>query len=118
MRMIVAVVFAGLALVVVVAASDLTGTWEVDASFDDASMAGGGFDCAFKQNGEQLTGACADGEAPLTGELRGQTVTWRISAGNPPETTTFTGTVDEAGRSMKGRFTRVDKGGTFTASKQ
>jgi hypothetical protein len=118
MKTIIAAVLVGLALVVAMAASDVTGTWEVDATFDDARMAGGGFDCAFKQNGDQLTGACSDGQAPLTGEVKGQTVTWRISAGNPPNTTAFTGTVDEAGRSMKGRFAREDKGGTFVATRQ
>jgi hypothetical protein len=118
MKLMVAALFAGLALVALAGASDVTGIWEVDASFDDVRMAGGGFDCAFKQSGDQLTGACSDGSAPLTGEVKGQTATWRISAGNPPQTTTFTGTIDEAGRSMKGRFTTGQTGGTFTASKQ
>ena len=118
MKAILAAVCAGLALVALAAASDVTGTWDVDASFDDASMGGGGFDCAFTQDGVKLTGACSDGTAPLTGEVAEQSVVWRISAGNPPVTTTFTGTVDASGRSMKGRFTRADKGGTFTATRQ
>ena len=115
MRTIVAV-FAGLALVVVVAASDLSGSWVVDFAFDDASLRGGGIDCTFKQNAEQVTGDC--GAGAVTGEVKGQNITWRLRAGNPRVMTTFIGTVDEAGRSMKGRFITAGKGGTFTASKQ
>jgi hypothetical protein len=116
MKLVVAAVFVGLALVVALAATDLTGDWVVDFAFDDASLAGGGIDCTFKQNAEQVTGDC--GAGAVTGELKGRTITWRLRAGNPRVTTTFTGTVDEAGRSMKGRFTRADKGGTFTAARQ
>ncbi len=116
MRLMVAALFAGFALAVVLAASDLSGSWVVDFTFDDASMAGGGIDCTFKQNDEQVTGDC--GQGAVTGELKGRNITWRLRSGNPRVTTTFTGTVDDAARSMKGRFTRADKGGTFTASKQ
>jgi hypothetical protein len=119
MRTLGVALFAGLALVAVAAASDVTGNWEVDATFDDSTISGGGFDCAFKQDGEQLTGACSGGTAPLTGEVKGQNITWRLrGAGNPAEATTFTGTVDQAGTGIKGRFTIADKGGRFTASKQ
>ena len=118
MKSILAALLGVLALVVLVAAFEVSGTWDVDANFDDPSLSAGGFDCVFTQNGEKLTGACSDGTAPLTGEVKSQTVVWRISAGNPPVTTTFTGTVDETGRSMKGRFAGAGKGGTFVASKQ
>lgn len=117
MRSIVAALFAGLAIIVVVAASDLSGNWVVEVTFDDASMRGGGIDCTFKQNAEQVTGDCGEAGA-VTGELKGQNITWRIGGGNPRVTTTFTGTVDAAGKSMKGRFTRAGKGGNFAASKQ
>lgn len=117
MTKLAAALFAGLAFVVLIAASDLTGNWVVDVSFDDATLPGGGIDCTFKQNGEQVTGDCGEAGA-VTGEVKGQNITWRIRGGNPRQTTTFTGTVDEAGRSVKGRFTRAGKGGQFTASKQ
>ncbi len=119
MRKLSVALFTGLAFVVLVAAPDVTGTWEVESTFDDSSIPGGGFDCAFKQVEEQLTGNCSGGTAPLTGEVKGQNVVWRLRGpGSPPDTITFTGTVDQAGTSMKGRFTIAGKGGRFTALKQ
>jgi hypothetical protein len=111
-------VFTALVIVSLGAVADITGTWEVEATFDDSSISGGGFDCSFKQDGERLTGTCAGGTAPLTGEVSGQNVTWRIGAGNPSATTTFTGVVDEGGISMMGRFTTDGKGGRFAGVKQ
>ena len=119
MRTFGVALFTGLALVLLVAAPDLTGTWEVESNFDDSSLSGGGFDCVLKQDGEQLTGNCSAGTAALTGEVKGQNVAWRLKgAGNASEAVTFTGTVDEAGTSMKGRFTIAGKSGRFTALKQ
>ena len=118
MKTLCLALFTGLAVVVLAAALDLAGKWEVEFTLDDSSLAGGGFDCSFKQDGEQLTGACADGAAAVTGELKGQNVTWKMKAGVTQETITFAGTVDDAGTTMKGRFAMPDKGGSFTASKQ
>ena len=101
----------GLTAVVLTATLDLTGKWEVEANFDDSNLSGGGFDCDFKQDGEQLTGTCSDGTAQLTGELKGQNVNWKMKA------VTYTGTVNETGTSIKGRFTIDGKGGNFTALK-
>jgi len=98
--------------------ANVTGTWEIEATFDDSSVSGGGFDCAFKQDGERLTGSCSGGTAPLTGEVQAQNITWQLKAGVTQEAVTFTGVVDEAGASMKGRFTIGGTGGRFTALKQ
>lgn len=119
MRKLVVALFTGLALVVLVGASDVTGNWDVNASFDDSSIEGGEIDCAFKQEGEQLKGNCSGGTAELTGEVKGQNISWRLGAGgkSADTTVTFTGTVDDAGTRMKGRFTKAGKGGSFTASK-
>ncbi|HWW85400.1 MAG TPA: hypothetical protein VNZ26_17445 [Vicinamibacterales bacterium] len=103
--------FLGLTVVILAASPDLTGNWDVEANFDDSSVSGGGFDCAFKQDGEQLTGTCSDGSAELTGQLKGQNVSWKVMA------VTYTGTVNETGTSMKGRFTIAGKGGSFSALK-
>jgi len=103
--------FTGLTLVVLTTTLDLTGKWEVEASFDDSSLSGGGFDCTFKQDGEQLTGTCSEGSAQLAGELKGQSVSWTMKE------VTYTGTVNETGTSIKGRFTIAGKGGSFTAMK-
>jgi hypothetical protein len=97
--------------VVLTATLDLTGNWEVEANFDDSSLSGGGFDCAFKQDGQRLAGTCSGGSAQLTGELKGQNMSWTMKA------VTYTGTVNETGTSMKGRFTIDGKGGSFSALK-
>jgi hypothetical protein len=109
-------IVAALALVVVAAQPDVSGSWEVEATFDDSSLSGGGFDCAFKQDGERLTGNCMS--ISLTGEVKGQRITWRIKAGQTQDTITYTGDVNEAGTSINGRFSMADKGGRFTASKR
>lgn len=101
------------AVVVFVATADLSGTWDVDVSFDDSAVEGGDIDCVIKQDREQLKGACSGGTAPLVGEVAGQTVKWRIGGnGN-----TFDGTLDETGTRIKGRFIAGGKGGSFTAVK-
>jgi hypothetical protein len=106
----------GLALVVLGAAADTTGTWTLDARFDDSSLGGDVADCAFKQEGEQLTGNCSG--TALTGEVKGQNVRWQLQVGSPPQTTTYSGTVDEAGAHINGTFMLAGKSGHFTASKQ
>ena len=118
MKTLSATLFAALPFVLLVAAVDITGTWEVEATFDDSSVAGGGFDCVFRQRGEQLTGNCSGGTASLTGEVKGQNVSWRLQGAANSDGPTFTGTVDEAGTSMKGRFTIGGRGGRFSGVKQ
>src|SRR5437016_11341008 len=101
MKTVCLALFTGLTIVVLAAALDLTGKWTLEANFDDSSTPGGGFDCAFKQDGAQLTGTCADGAVQVTGELKGHDVSWKMKAGGTQETITYTGTVDDAGTSMK-----------------
>ena len=110
--------FPALAFVVLVAAADISGHWEIEATFEDSSVAGGGFDCAFMQQGEQLTGDCSGGTASVTGVVKGQNVNWRLQGAANSDALTFIGTVDEAGTGMKGHFTIAGKGGQFTDVKQ
>jgi len=93
------------------AANDVSGRWEVEATFDDPSLAGGGFECVFRQAAERLTGSCSAGTASLTGEVEGQTITWRVAI------TTFTGTLSAVGTSIEGRFSAAGNPGTFRAAK-
>jgi hypothetical protein len=106
----------GFALVVLGAAGNITGTWALDARFDDSSLGGDVADCAFKQEGEQLTGNCSG--TALKGEVKGQNIDWQLQVGSPPQTTTYSGTVDEAGAHINGTFILAGKSGRFTASKQ
>ena len=116
MRKLGLMLLPSLAIVVLSAAADITGNWEVEVIFDDSTLAGGGIDCTFKQDGERLSGNCVG--ITLTGEVKGQNVSWRIQEKGDPEARTFTGTLNEAGTTMTGRFTMTDKGGRFTASRQ
>jgi hypothetical protein len=100
-----------LAIVAVVTTADLSGTWDVDVSFDDPAVEGGDIDCVIKHDGDQLKGTCSDGTAALAGQVSGQTVRWRIGAN------TFNGTLDETGTRVRGRFTAGGKDGSFTALK-
>lgn len=99
--------FTGLTLVV---AADVAGTWDVETEFDDARLAGGGFDCIFAQDHEHFTGTCSG--APVTGDIKDQTITWQVKAGgDPPVTTLFKGTVSQSGTGMNGTFSVVGKTG-------
>jgi hypothetical protein len=116
MRKLSVTLFTVLAVVVLLADANMTGTWELESTFDDAKLAGGGFDCVLKQDGKRVTGKCSGGTATMTGEVKGQTVSLRLPEINPP--TTFTGTLDQAGTHLQGRFVVGDKRGRFTAVKQ
>ena len=109
-------IVAALALVVAAASPDLSGKWEIEATFDDPALSGGGFDCAFKQEGEHLAGNCMG--VPLTGEVKGTRVSWQMKAGQTQDTISYTATSNDAGTGLSGRFSVAGKGGSFTASKQ
>jgi hypothetical protein len=109
-------IVAALAIMVAAASPDLSGKWEIEATFDDPTVSGGGFDCAFKQEGERLTGNCMG--TPLAGEVKGTHVSWQIKAGQTQETITYTGAVNDPGTIVNGRFSMADKGGRFTGTKQ
>ena len=111
---------AALALTLLAAASNVSGTWEVKLNFDDRRLGGGGFYCYFRQNGERLTGTCSGESSQVTGSITGQTVNWQVQPrGSSPSTATrFTGTLNAGGNGISGRFTVADKSGSYTATKQ
>ena len=63
-------VLTGMALVTLVAATDLSGRWQIEADFDDTNVPGGGFDCTLTQDGNRLAGTC--------GNRRGARLIWRV----------------------------------------
>jgi len=97
-------------------ALDVSGNWDLEFTFDDSRNGGGGIDCTFRQSGERLTGSCMT--ESLSGEVKEQRVTWQMKAGQTKETIAFTGTANEAGTSISGRFSMPDKRGSFTATKR
>jgi hypothetical protein len=100
------------------AAVDVTGTWIFRV---ETSGGSGSPSFTFKQEGENLTGTYKGlfGEAPLTGTVKGNAISFsfKVSAQGIEGVVTYTGTVD--GDSMKGNVTLGDVGeGTFTGKRQ
>jgi hypothetical protein len=102
------------AVLAVPAYADVSAHWELHADFDDRSIPGAFADCTFKQEGERLSGRCED--ASLTGEVKGETVTWRLTPARTHDTMIFTGRLDDDDTVIVGRFSYAGKGdGSFLA---
>jgi hypothetical protein len=89
--------------------ADLSAHWELHADFDDRSIPGASAECTFTQDGQRLTGRCED--ATLTGEIKGETVTWELTLAGTHDTMSFTGRLDDDDTVIVGRFVYAGKGG-------
>jgi hypothetical protein len=99
---------------VVPAHTDLSAHWELHADFDDRRIPGAAADCTIKQENERLTGRCED--AALIGEVKGETVTWRLTPARTRDAMIFTGRLDDDDTVILGRFSYAGKGdGSFLA---
>ncbi len=83
--------------------SNIAGTWTVETSLAGNAITN---ECAVAQEGTKLTGPCksAMGDAPMTGEVAGNTVKFSINAdfmGTALELA-FSGTVEPDGKKMSG----------------
>jgi hypothetical protein len=114
---------APLLLVAVVEAADLTGGWALEFQTEGSTNIYSG-ECAFKQEGERLTGSCGYGQStpvPVTGNVKGSTATFQFRTGlDAGYTISFSGQLDAQETSIKGTWSFVDqqgdKGqGTFSA---
>jgi hypothetical protein len=104
-----------------VAATDLTGAWQLhlDPDFggeDDTIV------CTFTQDGEKLTIRCGGG-LPLIGEVKGDKVRFEGQTGAQNEfTSVFTGVLDDQATTMKGTWHldmgREGRDGKFDARRQ
>jgi len=94
--------------------ADVTARWELHADFDDRRIPGAAGDCTLRQDGERLSGRCED--ATLIGEVKGETVTWRLTPPGTDDSMIFTGMLDDDDTVIVGRFTYAGKGnGSFLA---
>jgi len=96
---------------------DVSGTWNLEVVTDQGT---GNPTFTFVQEGESLTGRYNGffGEAPVTGTIKGDAITFSIKADieAQPVTVTYSGTV--SGDSMKGTIQFGDMGGaTFTGKR-
>jgi len=96
--------------------ADLSARWELHANFDDRRIPGALGDCVFKQEGQRLSGRCED--AVLSGEIKGEMVTFRLTPAETHVSVTFTGMLDDDDTVIVGRFSYPGKGsGSFLAMK-
>jgi hypothetical protein len=117
-------------LSVPVAAADVSGDWQVDGAFDEASRSSGavgGVDliCRLKQDAEKLTGRCGpdlDSGAPVSGDVQGQNIVWRfeiaLQPDGPQHVVTFKATLDDRAATMHGTFAVAEFQGRFSAKRQ
>ena len=109
-------------LFVTLAAADLSGVWTLYFNPDFGGEQGQSATCTFKQDGTNLKIQCGSG-APITGEVNGQKVTFRVPTGQHDElTATFTGDLDRQATTMTGTWHLVDQNkkdlnGKFDAKK-
>src|SRR5580765_4462795 len=97
--------------------ADISARWEVHADFDDRSIPGAVGDCVLKQVGQRLSGKCED--ATVTGEIKAETVTWRLTPAGTHDSMTFSGMLDDDDTVIIGRFLYPGKGGgSFLAMKR
>ena len=100
------------------APADVSGTWNVEVVTDQGN---GTPVFSFEQKGEDLTGHYKGyfGEAPVTGTIKGNAITFSIKVDMQGQNMkiTYSGTVDRD--SMKGSIEFGDAGGaTFTGKRQ
>lgn len=97
---------------------DVTGEWQFTV---ELSAGTGSPTFTFKQDGEKLTGTYKGqlGEAPLTGTVKGNAISFSFKVSGAIEgTATYTGTI-ESQNSMKGAAEYGDTAtGTWTAKRQ
>ena len=107
-------------------AADLTGSWTLEFQTDNSTNLYTG-ECAFKQEGDRLTGSCGSGQStpvPVTGSVKGSSAMFQFRTGlDAGFTASFSGQLDEQETSMKGSWRFVDQEGNkgegqFTATKR
>jgi len=96
--------------------ADISARWELHADFDDRRIPGAAANCTLKQDGERLSGRCED--ATVIGQIKGETVTWRLTPAGTRDNMIFTGMLDDDDTVIVGRFSYAGKGdGSFLAAR-
>jgi hypothetical protein len=111
--------------------AEVSGEWNVQSSFDAASVARGmpphaDLICTFEREAETLNGSCRPSDGPASvrvqGRVEGQHVEWHFEIAVEPhgkkQTVTYAGLLNDRDTSMKGTVAIADMRGEFTAGKQ
>ena len=100
-------------------AADLTGAWTLELNPDFGGVRDA-VDCTFRQDGDTLRVDC--GGSPISGEIKGERVTLRVTTGPKNEyTAVLVGELDRPETTIAGTWQLTDdtgkRGGKFTARK-
>jgi hypothetical protein len=113
-------IFVALAAFCYLAPPDVTGVWNLDMHWSGSDTHATGV-CTLKQDEQKVTGSCESAKSAVTGEIDDRKVSIRIDVEQEGTrgTMTFTGTLDESGRTIEGTCRIVGgQDGTFTMKKQ
>jgi hypothetical protein len=103
--------------VLTLSGADLTGTWSVAVALDAGA---GTATFTFKQTGESLSGTYTGtfGQSQVTGTVKGDQIEWSFDNDQVGKVT-YQGTVDGAGKAIKGTVIYGQLGkGTFAGEKK
>jgi hypothetical protein len=101
-------------------AANVSGVWNLDMQWAGRDAHSTGV-CTLKQEGETLTGSCADAHSTVTGEVKGQILAWRIDVEQEGQKgqMTFEGKLNDAGTTITGKCAIAGgREGTFTMTRQ
>jgi hypothetical protein len=98
---------------------DVTGEWRVKGNFGELI-------CTFDQHDAVLTGSCAPSGGPegarISGAVRDRDIEWRfdiaLSERAKKQTVTFSGSIEDGARRVKGTFAIADRKGDFVAERE
>jgi hypothetical protein len=94
-----------------VLAGQVSGVWTLTLDPDFGGQRDTRIDCTFTTKGESLTGTCG-GSAPITGQVRGETVRFDVKTGPKNELTAkFEGVLDSNAATISGSWTLTDETG-------
>ena len=99
-------------------AGGIAGTWTLTATRRSAVSVGA--DCTFEEAAGRLTGTCTSsryGGTPVTGEIKGNAVSFRYTLTMQGDSYVWSGELDTAGTAMKGTVQVSDEIVSFTATK-
>ena len=104
---------------VALSASDVSGNWQLEMRWSGDMKSTG--DCTLKQDGEELSGTCGTEHSMLTGQTKGNRLSWQVDVtqDGTQGTMKFDGDLDERGTTISGSCSIVGgQSGTFTMRKQ
>jgi hypothetical protein len=101
-------------------AADVSGIWNLEMHWLGSDTHSIGV-CTLQQDDQKLTGSCDSAKSVISGEVSDRKLSFRIDVEQNGQkgSMTFTGTLDESGRTIEGACKIVGgQDGTFTMNKR